>query len=259
MNLKRFFVPLAVAVLLLASTSQVFASPTIDPNPVKPTAKAPHGNSNKPIKTPDPKNDEQHGKSDKPKGKPEESRGKFLNYQGMVSAIDTGNISLTLKDGSTITIALTENTQIQSPGHKDTAASIEAGMRVSVQATRDEDKGLLARRIAIIPGKPALSHAVGWVTEYTPGVSITIQAHDDNLYTFLLTADTKILPAERADELTLGSRVTIIAPRDPSSLESTAKGIVVHPSGSGEGSQPATLTPIPTATFTPTPTATTAP
>jgi len=111
-------------------------------------------------------------------------------------------------------------------------------------AVRDQNNSLLARSVMVIPGKPVRTHRVGWVTEYTPGVSITILAHDGNTYAFLLTADTKILPAERAGELGIGSRVTLIAPRDPALLGWTAFGIVVHPAGSGEGSlPPATATP----------------
>ncbi len=98
-------------------------------------------------------------------------------------------------------------------------------------------------------GLPIALH-VGWVTAYTPGSSITIQGHNGSLATFSLTANTKILPASRAGELAVGSRVTILARRDPSIHGWIAFGIVVHPAGSGTGSAPPTATP--TATFTPT-------
>jgi hypothetical protein len=120
---------------------------------------------------------------------------------------------------------------------------IQTGMMAAIQATRDPGSGALtARIVVIIPGKPMLHHVVGWVTQYS-GTSITIKAHDGNSYTFSLSGDTKILPEERAAELTVGSFVTIIAPRDPSSTQRTAQGIVVHPAGSGEGSLPATQSP----------------
>jgi hypothetical protein len=99
-------------------------------------------------------------------------------------------------------------------------------------------------------GLPFAVH-VGWVTDYQPGTSITIQAHDGSFYTFSLTSDVKILPKDRAGELAVGSRVTIIAWRDPATKGWIAFGIVVHPAGSGAGSAPPT--PTPTATFTPTP------
>ncbi len=107
-------------------------------------------------------------------------------------------------------------------------------MNAMVQARRDESNNLVARSIMIIPGKPVRTHRVGEVTAYTEGESITILAKDGNSYTFTLTADTKILPPERAEELAVGSWVTIIAPRDPASLGWTAQGIVVHPSTTTE-------------------------
>lgn len=90
----------------------------------------------------------------------------------------------------------------------------------------------VARAIIAIPGKPTIVHRVGTVTEYTPGISITILAVDGNTYPFTFTADTRILPADRAVELAVGSRVTVIAPRDPGALSWTATGIVVHPATS---------------------------
>lgn len=113
----------------------------------------------------------------------------------------------------------------------------------------------LVHKPAAAPGQPTFQHVVGWVTEYSEGSSITILGHDGNTYTFALSEDTKILPKGRADELEIGSRVTIIAPRLPASADWSALGIVVHPAGSGAGSAPPTGTPTtaPTPTETPTP------
>jgi hypothetical protein len=102
-------------------------------------------------------------------------------------------------------------------------------MNVMVQAIRDQGGNLIARSIMVIPGKPAKIHRVGIVTAYTAGVSITIQGKDGNAYTFALNGETKLLPPERAGSLGVGSRVTIIAPRDPSGSDVIAKGIVIHP------------------------------
>ena len=100
--------------------------------------------------------------------------------------------------------------------------------------------------------KPWASVHVGWVTDYQPGVSITIQNKDGALHTFDLT-DPKILPPSRAGELAVGSRVTIIAMRDSTTHGWIAFGIVVHPAGTG-GTPPATPTMVPTSTPTETPT-----
>jgi hypothetical protein len=117
---------------------------------------------------------------------------------------------------------------------------IQPGMEAMVQAIRDQDGNLNARSIMVKPDKPTKVHRVGWVMAYAPGESITIQAHDGNTFTFALAEDVKILPTDRADELAVGSRVTIIAPRNPATPLGAANGIVVHPAGSGAGSQPTT-------------------
>lgn len=100
---------------------------------------------------------------------------------------------------------------------------------------------------------------VGWVTDYQPGVSITIHTHHGNLITYALTNASKILPRRRASQLRVGSRVTILARRVPSLHAVVAFGIVVHPFGSGGGSAPPTLTPTLTPTSTPTETPTSTP
>lgn len=81
----------------------------------------------------------------------------------------------------------------------------------------------------VIFGKSSKFYRVGIVTAYTADSSITIQDKKGNTYTFALSPETKLLPAERAGQLAVGSRVTIIAPCDPASDEVVVKGIVIHP------------------------------
>jgi spore coat protein U-like protein len=161
-------------------------------------------------------------------GKP--PHGKHENYKGTVAAVDATSITLTLRDGSSVTIGLNAETRMKFPGPKDSRpATIQVGMNAMVQAYRDQSSNLIARAVMVIPGKPSRIHRVGIVTEYTAGSSITIQDKDGNTYNFAITAEAKLLPAERAGTLAVGSRVTIIAPRDPATGGVTVKGIVIHP------------------------------
>jgi hypothetical protein len=48
-------------------------------------------------------------------------------------------------------------------------------------------------------------------------------------YTFLLSPDVKILPEERLNLLVVGAYVTVISPRDVTTTDMIATGIVVHP------------------------------
>lgn len=158
--------------------------------------------------------------------------GKPMIYMGTISDVEASSLTLTLMDNSSVTIGLTGDTRIFVPGPASEGDTLLVGMRVIVWAFADENGNPVARAVVAIPGQPTRVHRVGTVTAYTPGSSITIQATDGNSYTFALTAETKILPPERAGSLAVGSRVTIIAPRDPASLIWTATGIVVQPPGS---------------------------
>lgn len=161
---------------------------------------------------------------------PEEPKGKHENFKGVIIEMGETSLTLELKDGTSVTIALTADTVYKMRGNKEAdAADLQTGMRAVVQAVRTDEDTLNARRVRIIPDKPERVHRVGIVTEYLPGESITIQAKDGQFYTFLLTAETKILPKARVNLLGSGVPVTIIAPRDPGEQTLTASGIVVHP------------------------------
>lgn len=156
-------------------------------------------------------------------------RGKPTLYRGTITALDAASLTLTLGDGTSVSIGLTADTKIRVPGPNAQGDTLLVGMQVVAWAQTDANGNMIARAVMVIPGKPVTAHRVGTVTEYAAGASITIMAVDGNAYTFVLTADTKILPAERAGELAVGSRVTVIAPRVPAALGWTAAGIVVHP------------------------------
>lgn len=186
----------------------------------------------KPGKTPNPQAaTAQAGKPDKPEkpAKPEKA-GKRVNLKGKLVALDAGAVTLTLRDGSQMTVALTADTQIKIPGQKDASlGTIEPGSQVMVQAIRAKDGSLTARRVLVIPAKPLRKHHVGVVSDYQPGASLTIETRTGEVQTFQLDENFKILPAERAEQLAVGARVTVISRRIPGSNTFTAQGVVIHP------------------------------
>jgi hypothetical protein len=211
MKLARIFLFGPLIIAFFAAVSQVLASPAADPKQT-PGAKATEKAIEHATKQPG-----------GPKGKPE-------NYRGQILDIGPGSLTLTLSDGSSVTVGLAAETRIKIPAQKGVSlAALQPGMNVMVQARRAPDGALTARTVMVIPGKPTRVHRVGTVTAYSPGDSISIQAHDGQTHTFALAADLKILPPERSGELAVGARVTIIAPRVPGSLTWTARGVVVHP------------------------------
>ena len=186
--------------------------------------------------------------------------GRPENYTGMIGAVDTGSLTLTLKDGSSLVFTLTDQTEVRIPtlGHSATTADLKVGQQVTIRTTGDDSQGLVAAMILVIPGKPEKIHRVGIVTDYQPGVSITIQDKDGETFTFLITPDTKILPPDRASELVVGVYVTIITPRDVTGGPLTAAGIVIHPKAKTP-TPTITDTPMATDTATDTPTSTETP
>jgi len=181
--------------------------------------------------------------------------GQRLTYRGIVSAAGGGSLSLDLAGGGSQTFQVTPDTRIHIPtlGRGATLADVKVGAQAMVQVLKG-DASFTALHVTVVPGKPLPVHRVGTVTAYTPGATITVMDKSGQSSTFVLTPDTKILPAERASHLGVGSFVTIISRRDPTGGPLTAQGIVVHPT-TGEGTEEATAT-ASTAEASDTPTAT---
>ena len=217
MKKYRVLLILTLGLSLLLATTHAFASPS----------NVLHAQNTPGAKTPGARATEKA--NDNTAKQADKLRGKHENFKGIVAAVDATSVTLTLRDGSSVTVSLSGETRIKFPGPKVATNSLQPGMNAMLQAIRDQGGNLVAHFVMVIPGKPSKAHRVGVVTEYSPGSSITIQTRDGSISTFALTAETKILPAERAEELTVGSRVTVIAPRDIAGGEAIAKGIVIHP------------------------------
>lgn len=197
------------------------------------------------------------------KGKP---KGDRVTYRGTVAAVGQDSLTLSLEGGGSKTFVIAPSTQIRIPtlSGNATLADVHVGDQALVQVLKN-DPSQTALFVSVVPGKPAPVHRVGTVTAYTPGVSITILDHTGSgSSTFLIAPETKILPKDRANELGIGSLVTIISRRDVTGGPLTAQGIVVHPkqateaataTSTGTTSTP-TATDTSTATSTPTPTET---
>lgn len=70
---------------------------------------------------------------------------------------------------------------------------------------------------------------MGVVVDFQPGQSITVVDQSGVQHEYMISSTLKILPPVRANALTVGSFVTIIAPASLSHGKELAVGIVVHP------------------------------
>jgi phage baseplate assembly protein gpV len=223
--MNKFKVSLAIVIVLalFISAANVLASPTAGSvNLDKPTS-LPGGPPDKTKIPGAPATQKAIERATQGVGNPDNKK---KTYKGIVASASASNLTLTLKDGSSVTFTITSDTKIQIPtlSRNAMATDIQVGAQALVQA----DSALNALRINIIPGRPVSVHRVGTVTAYTAGASITIQDKDGNSSTFTINADTKILPQSQAGQLAVGVRVTIISRRDPTGGQLAAQGIVVQ-------------------------------
>ncbi|MBN2677076.1 MAG: hypothetical protein JXR32_03310 [Anaerolineaceae bacterium] len=218
---KRMLVPglILVVGLFVVTTSQVFGSAYAANDGALSAGELPG------VKPTQKMNDHIPGPPDKNKDK-----GKPVNIKGTISSADAASLTINLDDGSSVTVMISADTRISIPGTGGAggAGSLLPGLQVGVQAV-EKDGVLTARSIHVIPGKPVQSHNIGLVTDYQPDVSISIAARDGQTYTFLLSPDIKILPAEHLSLLVAGAYVTVISPRDVTTTDNIATGIVIHP------------------------------
>jgi hypothetical protein len=155
-------------------------------------------------------------------------KGKRHGLFGTVTFKGVGTFTVLTRDGTKVVVTVTPSTKFHIPTKRNaTFADLEVGDRVAVNGTPTAS-GLTAKQVAVAPGKPSITHRVGIVKSYTPGVSITIQDSQGDKETFKLTAQTKIRNS-KGTGIALGDRVTVVSRRDPSSDVFTASAIVVHP------------------------------
>jgi hypothetical protein len=265
MRKLQILLAIAVVISLMAITTQALAGPgSIGVSKVTP---GPHGNPN------GNGNSNGHGNSGNQGNQGQQGNsgqngnsghGAKSDWRGVISFIDCAVPTFTVDTGggNSAILALTADTKVSIGSMRNgSCLDLAVGQKVMVQGTDDGQGNLTASIVRAVPGKPTKVHRVGVVSDYVPGVSITILAHDGNYYSFLLSPDTKILPAARANELAVGRLVTIIARRFFGAGPWPAQGIVVHPAGvpAAFDTLTPTATPTDTATATPTETATATP
>jgi hypothetical protein len=149
------------------------------------------------------------------------------NYKGTVSDISATSLTLTLDNGTFVTIQITSTTKIPSNGFATPDPTTLFGKRVTVKTKTDSLDALVATSISFIPGLPTTLQRVGTVSDYVAGKSITIEVNGSH-FKYFISSSTKILPSDSEDQLATGISVTIISPRVISGLGLTASGIILH-------------------------------
>jgi len=181
---------------------------------------------------PTPRAEPPHGKpTDVPGLNPESEAEKGLKRHGVfgtITTIVTPTFTVSTKQGDVV-VTTTGTTRFHVPTRKNASiADLAVGDRVAVNGTPGTG-GLVAKQVAVAPGKPTVQHRVGIVESYTANSSITIKDVQGGTDEFTLTSDTVIRGPNGNNVVNQGDRVTVVSRRDPSANTFMASAIVVHP------------------------------
>jgi len=225
MNKKWFTVIIVTLLVMLLTTTTVLASPSqsdfegkktpSNPNAQTEKTKAPTGNVEK---TPNPN-----------------KAFKTVNYRGYVVAASASSLTITTeKEKAVVTFILTAETSVHIPTLSRAAliTDIKVNDFVNVHGKLDTTTQILtATSLNVVPGQTTgkngeEANPAGFVTEYVPGVSITILNVKGETVTYLITETTQFLPLEGIDPIVTGTTV-VVMPVDPAADPLVAATIVV--------------------------------
>jgi hypothetical protein len=226
MNKKLLMIVMVAMLITLMTVTTVLAAPAQGSTDAKKTPQSTEqskpGNGNSGGKA---GNDGQNG--NKPTKSPIY---KVLNFHGIVMNFSAESMTLLQDDGTTVALMFTPKTTVKVPTNSkySTIADLQINMRVAVHAYMDLDTGVTyVRSINVIPGAPAAFNSVGIVTDYQPGISITIADAAGLTQTFTLTETTQIVLQDPTLVLAIGSQVTIVTPLHTDATAPTAAAIIV--------------------------------
>jgi len=169
----------ALVMGMLFSTAIVLASPAALDDGLKPAKTITPGAkaTEKAVE----RGPDQPGKKNEPSKAPEKippskgPKGPVLVYQGIVDSVESQSFTLELANSNTVTFTISNTVKVNVQGvGQATLADVEVGARATVQARKVADGSLIAISISVFRSKSEKQQRVGLVTEYIPGVSITI-------------------------------------------------------------------------------------
>jgi hypothetical protein len=158
--------------------------------------------------------------------------GKVVNFRGVIGGLsnDGSAMDITLKDGSSVTLDMSQNPRIHIPtmGKGTEPSNLRVGMQVSVHAVQIPEGGdPVAIAVQVIPGNPARQHLTGLVTSYEPGKSITIQGASVEPFTFDIT-NARVIPHDALISAIDQTSVTIVCLTSDENSTCTVQAVVVH-------------------------------
>lgn len=225
MNKKWYAIVIAALLVVLLTTTTVLASPAqsdfegkktpSNPNAQTEKTKVPGGNVEKTVNP--------------------NKAFKTVNYRGYVVAASAASLTITTeKESAVVTFMVTAETSIHIPTLSQAAliTDIKVNDFVNIHGKLDTTTQILtATSLNVVPGQTTGKNGeeqnpAGFVTDYQPGVSITILNVKGETVTYLITETTQFLPLEGIDPITIGSTVVVL-PVDPAADPLVAATIVV--------------------------------
>ena len=162
------------------------------------------------------------------KGKPENegkgpwAEGKVKVIRGEVASIGSDNLTV---DSRSIVVGGETTYKVPGLDKEAKLSDIKVGMQI-VALCYEKDGKLYARQITVIASRLSYGHHVGEVVTYNAGDNITIKDKWNNIVTFKIGENFKILPKGTA--VNTGDQVTVITRAHPLTGDRIAFGVVVH-------------------------------
>lgn len=137
-------------------------------------------------------------------------QGKSHSIHGTVLSKAENSFIVQTKNGRQVTANVNGQTRFYLPGKRDaTFADLQIGDRVMVNGWL-EGSTFTARLVVIAPRRPIIRHALGTVTAYDAGKSITVQPARGNPVTFTINERTRIVYPKGISEIKIGDRVVVV-------------------------------------------------
>lgn len=163
--------------------------------------------------------------------------GRLFTIRGLVTAQSRAGFEVRARLG-TVIVAVNDQTRYRLAGQGEVkAAELKIGDQVTV-AGRVEGTVYTARGVQIAARRPIVRYAIGQVSAYQSGSSVTVKPLAGEPVTFTINAKTNIRYAKGGTQVNIGDRVAVVGGQAPGKSEVIARLIVVIPAGAAATKQP---------------------
>ena len=163
--------------------------------------------------------------------------GRPFTIRGLVTAQGAAGFDVRARSG-TVIVAVNDQTRFRLTGQGEVKrAELRIGDQVDVVG-RVEGTIYTARLVQVAARRPIIRYAIGQVSAYQSGSSITVKPVSGEPATFAINANTHIRYLKGVTQVSVGDRVAVVGGQAPGKTAVVARIIVVIPAASPSKKQP---------------------